>query len=99
MQAKRKRPSERLKRKLVARWRWLAARGVKVEAAALELGVAASDLLAWSGAQERDTALLVPVQVEDGPVVRSEIVVVLRSGVRIEGLTVADVAELARRLS
>lgn len=99
MQAKQKRTSERQKRKLVTRWRWLAARGVEVEAAALELGVAASDLLAWSGAQERDTPLFVPVQVEDEPVLRSGIVAVLRCGVRIEGLTVADVAELARRLS
>ncbi|MCY0990688.1 hypothetical protein OV203_26325 [Nannocystis sp. ILAH1] len=39
MQTKQKARSERFKRKVLARWRWLAARGVGIEKAAREIGV------------------------------------------------------------
>ncbi|WP_434422035.1 hypothetical protein [Nannocystis pusilla] len=45
MQTKQKRPSERFKRKVLARWRWSAARGRDLVQAALEIGVVAADLL------------------------------------------------------
>ena len=99
MQTKQKRPSERFKRKVLARWRWLAARGVNVEQAALEIGVSAAELRAWSQGQVNEAPLFVPVQVEVESAVQREIVVVLGGGVRVEGLSVADVAELVRRLS
>jgi hypothetical protein len=95
---KQKHPSERFKRKVLARWRWLAARGVDLERAAVEIGVAAADLRSWSRDQEVEAPLLVPVQVEVESTTRREIVVVLAGGVRIEGLSVADVVELVRRL-
>lgn len=38
MQTKRKSPSERLKRKVLMRWRWLAERGTSLEQAAVEIG-------------------------------------------------------------
>ncbi|MBZ5713021.1 hypothetical protein [Nannocystis pusilla] len=99
MQAKKqKRPSERFKRKVLARWRWLAARGMDLEQAASEIGVAVADLSAWSRGQEVEAPLLVPVQVEVESTTPREIVVVLAGGVRIEGLSVAEVVELVRRL-
>jgi hypothetical protein len=98
MQTKQKRPSERFKRKVLARWRWLAARGVDLEQAALEIGVSAIDLRSWSQGQV-EAPLFVPVQVEVESAEQREIVVVLAGGVRVEGLSVADVAELVRRLS
>jgi transposase len=99
MQTKQKRPSERFKRKVLARWRWLAARGVDLERAALEIGVSAIDLRAWSQGQVIEAPLFAPVQVEVESAEQREIVVVLAGGVRVEGLSVADVAELVRRLS
>ena len=96
---KQKGPSERFKQKVLMRWRWLAERGVSIEQAALEIGVAMTDLRRWSRSDQADAPLIVPVQVEAEPVVRREITIVLESGVRVEGLTVAEVAELLRRLS
>jgi hypothetical protein len=90
--------SERFKRRALARWRLLAASGVSLEQAALEIGVTAVDLRAWSRGLEDEAPLLVPVQVEGEPTERRAIVV-LGDGMRIEGLTVAEVAELVRRLS
>jgi hypothetical protein len=43
--------------------------------------------------------LILPVQIEAESTARRELVVVLGSGVRVEGLTIADLAELLRRLS
>jgi hypothetical protein len=43
--------------------------------------------------------LFVAVHVENEAPVRSGVVVMLGCGVRVEGLSVDDVAELARRLS
>lgn len=100
---KQRRSSERFRRKVVARWRWLEARGVELVEAAREIGVTAGELRAWSQGQVDEARLIVPVQVEiedaDADAERRGIVVVLGGGVRVEGLTVADVAELARRLS
>lgn len=96
---KQKGPSERFKRKVLMRWRWLAERGLSVDQAALEIGVAMTDLRRWSRSDEADAPLIVPVQVEAEPLARREITVVLAGGVRVEGLTVAEVAELLRRLS
>lgn len=98
MQTKQKGPSERLKRKVLMRWRWLAERGRSVEQAALEIGVPTVDLQRWSRGQEAEAPLIVPVQVEDESTVRREIVVVLRNGVRVEGLNVVEVADLLQRL-
>ena len=95
--------SVRFKRKVLARWRWLAARGVELEHAAIEIGVASTELRAWLGEQWREAPLVVAVHVDEddeaAAVGRGGLIVVLAGGVRVEGMTVADVAELARRLS
>lgn len=72
---------------------------MSLDQAALEIGVTMDDLHRWSRVQWAEPSLIVPVQVEDESTVRREIVVVVRSGVRVEGLTVAEVADLLRRLS
>lgn len=84
---------------------------MSVEQAALEIGVGAADLRRWSRGNEAETPLIVPVQVEvEAPLIvpvqveaestsPQQIAVVLRSGLRVEGLTVDEVAELLRRLS
>ena len=89
--------SERFKRKALARWRLLAASGGSLEQAALEIGVTVDELRSWS--RDGKAPLFVPVQVEDEIAERRALVVVLPGGVRVEGLTITDVAELARRLS
>ena len=98
-ETKQKQRSERFKRKALARWRLLAASGVSLDQAALEIGVTAAELRAWSRGMEVEAPLFVPVQVAVDSAERRAIVVVLGDGMRVEGLTVADVAELVRRLS
>ena len=44
MKTKQKSPSERFKRKVLMRWQWLAKRGVSLDQAAREIGVATADL-------------------------------------------------------
>jgi hypothetical protein len=99
METRQKQRSERFKRKALARWRLLAASGVSLEQAALEIGVAVVELRAWSRGVEVEAPLFVPVQVEGETAERRALVVVLAGGVRVEGLTVAEVAELVRRLA
>ena len=99
MQAKQKRSSERFKRKVLMRWRWLAERGFSLEQAAREIGVETADLRRWSQGDEAKAPLIVPVRVDAESMASQQITVVLLSGARIEGLTVADVAKLLRRLS
>jgi len=91
----------RFKRKVLARWRWLSARGVGIEQVAREVGMEVSELRSWIEDESRPVPLIVPVQVEGAgeAVAREGFVAVLAGGVRVEGLTIADVAELARRLS
>lgn len=91
----------RFKKKVLARWRWLSARGVDIEQAAQEIGMGLAELRSWIEEESRPLPLLVPVQIEgeDEAVARGGFVAVLAGGVRVEGLTIADVAELARRLS
>jgi hypothetical protein len=92
---------EHFKKKVLARWRWLARQGTSLEQAALEIGVAVTELRAWSQEESSAMPLIVPVYVE-GEATRIErggLVAVLAGGVRVEGLTIADVVELARRLS
>lgn len=90
--------SEAFKRKVLARWRLLSERGWEHERAAVEIGVAAADLALWIREAGSDGPVFVAVHVEDEATERSG-VVVLGCGVRVEGLSVADVAELARRLA
>lgn len=99
MEPKQKQRSERFKRKVLARWRLLAASGVSLGQAALEIGVTVVELRAWSRGVEVEAPLFVPVQVADEVAEHRALVVVFASGVRVEGLTVADAAELVRRLS
>ena len=93
--------SEKFKRKVLARWRMLSARGVNPGRAAVEIGVAAADLERWIREAASGSPLFVPVHVEDEDAVggRSGVVVELGRGVRVMGLSVAELAELARRLS
>ena len=93
--------SEAFKRKVLARWRLLSMRGVAVERAAVDIGVEAADLATWIREAASDSSLFVPVHVEDedDAVVGRGVVVVFGCGVRVEGVSVADLAELARRLA
>ena len=99
MKKSEKKTSEAFKRKVLARWRLLSMRGVAVERAAVDIGVAAADLATWIREAASDTPLFVPVHVEDETAAESGVVVVFGCGVRVEGLSVADLAELARRLA
>lgn len=98
METKQKQRSERFKRKALARWRLLATSGVSLEQAAQDIGVTAVELRAWLRGTEDEAPLFVPVQVADATAERRALVV-FAGGVRVEGLTVAEVAELVRRLS
>lgn len=90
--------SEKFKRKVLARWRVLSARGVDLGQAAVEIGVVEADLAKWIRETSSSSPLFVPVIVEDaGGGSGGE--VVLGCGVRVLGLSVAELAELARRLS
>lgn len=86
------------KRKVLARWRVLSARGMGIKEAAAEIGVDAADLRVWIG-DGAMRPLVVEVQIDDGVPPSQGVVVVLRHGVRVEGLSLADVAALARLLS
>jgi hypothetical protein len=101
MKKSEKKTSEAFKRKVLARWRLLSMRGVAVERAAVDIGVVAADLAAWLREATSDSPLFVPVHVEDeaAAAAGSGVVVVFGCGVRVEGLSVADLAELARRLA
>lgn len=103
MKKSEKKRSEAFKRKVLARWRLLSMRGVAVERAAVDIGVAAADLATWIREAASDSPLFVPVhvevEVEDEAAIGSGVVVVFGCGVRVEGLSVADLAELARRLA
>ena len=99
MTGKVKKTSEAFERKALARWRLLASQGVPVARAAVEIGVEADDLEAWIRGSASPAPLFVPVQVEEEVAGRGGLVVVLGCGVRVEGLSIVDVAELARRLS
>ena len=67
MQTKQKSPSERFKRKVLMRWRWLGGRGMSLEQAAVEIGVTTGDLRRWSRGEGAEAPLIVPVQVEAEP--------------------------------
>lgn len=99
MKTSQKKTSEAFKRKVLARWRLLSTRGWECERAAVELGVASADLASWIRESAPDAPLFVAVHVESETSVRSGVVVMLGCGVRVEGLSVDDVAELARRLA
>ncbi len=70
-----------------------------VDRAAVEIGVARADLEMWIRAAASGSPMFVPVHLEDEVADGSGLVVVLGCGVRVEGVSLADVAELARRLS
>ena len=99
MKKSEKKTSEAFKRKVLARWRLLSLRRVTIERAAVDIGVSAADLATWIREAASDSPLFVPVHVEDEAAVGSGVVVVFGCGVRVEGLSVADLAELARRLA
>ncbi len=73
------------------------ASGATASAAARELAVRRDTLLWWTRPRRAFKPGFVPVTVVDGPA--DQIVVRGPHGVRVEGLDVAGVAELLRRLS
>jgi transcriptional regulator with XRE-family HTH domain len=79
--------------------RWAAGGGAQ-RALAEKLGLSRATLARWisSGDVEAAPKLRAVDVVDDGEDVAAEIVAVLPRGVRIEGLTMEDVADLARRL-
>ena len=99
MRKSEKKTSEAFKRKALARWRLLSASGMTVDRAAVEIGVEGADLAMWIRAAVLESPMFVPVHLEDAVAGGSGLVVVLGYGVRVEGLSITDVAELARRLS
>ncbi len=99
MKASERKTSEAFKRKVLARWRLLSGLGWECDRAAVEIGVAAADLALWIREAASDGPVFAAVHVEDEVVVRSGVVVMLGCGVRVEGLSVGDLAELARRLA
>lgn len=92
-----RRPSKAWERKCVARWRLLSAQGMDLQMAAAEIGVSANDLAVWSRGSS-GAPLLSPVCIKDEAEQR-KLVVVLGCGARVEGLSLEDVVELARRLT
>ena len=91
-----RRPIKAWQKKCVARGRLLAVQGVDLWRAAAEIGISAEDLAAWSR-ESSSAPLLVPVCIKDEAEQR-KLVVILGCGARIEGLSLDDVVELARRL-
>ena len=90
--------SEGFRRKVVAQVRRRLAAGATLEAAGDEIGVEAKMLATWLS-EERPSFVLVEVADGDDDAERTRLVVELACGVRVHGLMVAAVAELARRLS
>lgn len=75
------------------------AEGVRVREIAVEVGVSPESIRRWSVAKRHETAKALPVRVRAEALDdEARIVVVTPGGVRIEGLDVAQAAELARRL-
>ena len=99
MKKSEKKTSEAFKRKVLARWRLLSLRRVTIERAAVDIGVSTADLATWIREAASDSPLFVPVHVEEEAAAGSGVVVVFGCGVRVEGLSVAHLAELARRLA
>lgn len=78
--------------------RWLA-QGGSQRALAAKLGLSTVSMARWETEVARETPRLRPVEVEEDREPKSEeLVAILPCGVRIEGITLEDVAELARRL-
>lgn len=77
------------------------AAGTSVEAISRELGVKRHTLVGWTAAAREvaTTPLFVPVNVVADATTKSRIVVHGSAGVRVEGLDLAGVAELLRRLA
>jgi hypothetical protein len=93
---------EELRREALFCWRAIRAQGIGAEAAAARLGLGVAALERWSGGSQA-LAVLAPVTIEAEPVLRptlaSRPVVHAPHGVRVEGLDVAGVAELLKRLA
>ncbi len=74
--------------------------GTSVEAISRELGVKRHTLVAWTAMHEDSAALrFVPVSIVGDAPTPSRIVVPGPGGVRVEGLDLAGVADLLRRLA
>jgi len=86
---------ETLRREAVSCWRELREQGRSAGAAAVRLGFAVQTLERWSGQERR---LLRAVVIEGEPK-QSQWVVHGPCGLRIEGLDMAGLAELLRRLA
>jgi len=96
------RRSEKFRRRVLAQVRQQLAQGMALEVAAAEIGVEVETVTAWMSG---DGASFVRVELAAGEVtgpgegVEGGPIVELACGVRVHGLSVAGVAELARRLS
>jgi hypothetical protein len=92
---------EALRQEALSCWQALRAQGIAGEAAATRLGLGSGTLERWSG-RSQALAVLAPVTIEAEPVIRatpaSGLVVHAPHGVRVEGLDVAGLAELLKRL-
>ena len=93
---------EGLRREALTCWQALRDQGVGADAAAARLGIGVSALERWSG-RSQALAVLAPVTIEAEPVLRATVasrpVVHAPHGVRVEGLDVAGLAELLKRLA
>jgi hypothetical protein len=90
-----------LRRMAVEYFRRRRAAGTSVEAISRELGVKRHTIVGWTAMPEvaATAPTFVPVSVVADPPVGPRIVVLGPGGLRIEGLDLAEVAELLRRLA
>lgn len=85
---------EKLKKLALAALSEAEERGLGATSVARELGIHADTLRSW-----RDATALVPVRVIESRTEQSSLVVIAAGGLRIEGLDIAGLAELIRRLA
>lgn len=85
---------EKLKKLALAALSEAEERGLGTTSVARELGIHADTLRSW-----RDATALVPVRVIESRTEQSSLVVIAAGGLRIEGLDIAGLAELIRRLA
>lgn len=89
---------EKLKKLALAALSEAEERGLGATSVARELGIHADTLRSWRDAASPATAL-VPVRVIESRTEQSSLVVIAAGGLRIEGLDIAGLAELIRRLA
>lgn len=98
--AGRARVKGRLRQEVLGYFERRLSEGMATDAIAAELGVGASSLVRWSGRQPTKRKRRMAKVVVGAPRPKTTVLsMTLRSGIRFDGLTVQDAAQLARLLS